>query len=89
MRQKGLAFAAIPHEIPMKPSRLLLFSAILLAVCALPACRTTVTDTTSILPDGTRVTTQVTAKSSDPAAIAAAEQAAAIVVPLVEALAKP
>ena len=66
----------------MKPSRLL-FSSLLLAVCLLPSCTTTVTDTTNVLPDGTKVTTRVTARSSDPVAVAAAEQAASLIIPLV------
>lgn len=72
----------------MKPTRLLFLASILLAIGLLQACSTTVTDTTNTLPDGTKVTTTVTAKSSDPAAIAAAEQAAATLVPLIETLAK-
>jgi len=51
--------------------------------CALCACATTVT--TSVLPDGTKVT--VTAKSADPVAIKAALDSAAIIVAVVDNLA--
>lgn len=61
---------------------LTLFFTLLLSLF-LSAC--TVTTTTNTLPDGTKVT--VTAKSSDPVAIQAALEAAALIAPVVERLA--
>ena len=55
----------------------------LLAVLALCACTTTTT--TNVLPDGTKVV--IVARSSDPVAIKAALDAAAIITPVVERLA--
>ena len=51
---------------------------------ALPSCSTTVTNTTQTLPDGTKVTTAVTAKSSDAAAVTAAETTAVALLPIVD-----
>lgn len=55
-------------------------------VCsALALCSCTVTTTTSVLPDGTKVI--VVAKSADPVAIRAAMDAAELITPVVEKLA--
>ena len=62
--------------------------ALAILAATLSSCSTTTTVNTSVLPDGTKVTTTVTAKSSDPAAIQAAVQTASILVPLVEDFAK-
>ena len=76
----------IEHNIPMKYRTLPLVLSIL--VVTITSCATTTTVNTSVLPDGTKVTTTVTARSSDPAAVQAAVQTAAILVPLVEDFAK-
>lgn len=67
----------------MKSSSISLFLLLFLIAC-LTGCSTVVT--TNTLPDGTKVT--VTAKSADPVAIRAALDAAAMIVPVVEALAE-
>lgn len=54
-------------------------------VCLLFVTACTVTTTTNTLPDGTKVV--IVAKSSDPVAIKAALDAAAIITPVVERLA--
>jgi hypothetical protein len=59
---------------------------IALAIIAAGLCSCATTVTTNTLPDGTTVT--VTAKSADPVAIKAALDAAAIIVPVVQELAK-
>ena len=61
---------------------------LLLLVYAITSCASTTTVSTNVLPDGTTVTTTITAKSSDPAAVQAAVQTAAILVPLVEDFSK-